>query len=183
MSSTRAESCGLCMTISLWSVCFALIGIGLKRKKNIIPMHLRLFLLWNLVRLQLFTKYSHLQPLIKRRQLIWNRQTGRGLPFSIIQYIISENVWRCLIMSPTISAQQNRSFLSSFFLTIPKLKFKLPLIRCNAWQGKKIICSSVDFTCVYPSNMFDSHVICAAQNTIIQNDLNYDGGKLTNSGL
>lgn len=39
---------------------------------------------------------------------------GRGRPFSIIQWVITENAWRGIIKSPTISAQQNGSFLSSF---------------------------------------------------------------------
>lgn len=63
----------------------------------------------------------------------------------------------------------------------PYSRFKSPLIECNAWKGKEIICSSAGSTCLSQQYLRFSRNLCSTQNIIYQNEMNYDSGKLTNS--
>lgn len=106
----------------------------------------------------IFTHYPQLRPPTKRRQPVWNHEMGRGRLFSIIQWVITENMWRSIIMSPTIRAQQNGSFLSSFCWL--KVQITINSLHCT-WSR----------TCLSASHLRFLH---KTQSTINQNGMDHN---------
>lgn len=109
----------------------------------------------------IFTHYPQLRPPTKRRQPVWNHEMGRGRPFSIIQWVITENMWRGIIMSPTIRAQQNGSFRSSFCWL--KVQITINSLHCT-WSC----------TCLSASHLRFLHNLQRTQSAINQNGMDYN---------
>lgn len=91
-------------------------------------------------------------------------------------------MWRRIITSPTISAQQNGFAFSCFFLTILKVQITINALSRMKRKGNHLR-QCWFHVCLSQQYLQFSCNLCRTQNTINQNEMNYDCGKLTNSAF